>query len=72
MPEPEARAVKIPELCRVSLFNLFVKAKDAQAAYDLAASHALAALGFDPRVENHIDLDTGEVTPPTLPDAPKE
>ena len=63
---------KLPELCRQSLFNLYAKARDAQAAYDLAASHALAALGFDPRQDNKLDLDTGEVTPPTLPDAPKE
>ena len=65
-------AVKLPELCRQSLFTLYVKSQEAKAAYELAASHALAALGFDPRQDNKLDLDTGEVTPPTLPDAPKE
>jgi len=61
--------VKVPELCRQSLMALYARARDAQAAYDLASSHALAALGFDPRADNRLNLDTGEVTPP---DAPKE
>jgi len=61
--------VKLPELCRQSLLALYAKAQDAKTVYDIAAGHALAALGFDPRADNRLNLDTGEVTPP---DAPKE
>jgi hypothetical protein len=55
--------IKLPELCRASLFTLYQRAQVAQAEYTNAASHALAALGLDPREDNGLNLDTGVVTP---------
>ncbi len=60
MSEP----VKLPEPARLGLLDLYAKAQQAQQLYTVASNAALAALGFDPQAKNHLDLDTGTITPP--------
>jgi hypothetical protein len=54
--------VTLPEPCRASLAGLHQRLKAAEREYNLAAGHALSALGLDPSAANRINLDTGVVT----------
>lgn len=64
-----SETTKLNERTRVSLLGLFQTSLVAKANYDLAAGHALAALGFDPTADNNINLDTGVITPAEPPKA---
>lgn len=64
---PANRTIQLPERCRVSLLELFQKAKIAQREYDIAAGHVLAAFGLNPADANHVNLDTGVITPAEPP-----
>lgn len=55
--------LKLPELARVGLLDLYQKAKSAELLYTTALNSAVAALGLDPRHTHQVNLDTGDITP---------
>jgi hypothetical protein len=64
LPEPTKSAgIQLPELSRAALHALYAEQEAAKQRYSLALNATLAALGLDPRSPNHIDLDSGVITP---------